>query len=70
MKKVELKVFGMSCRHCVDTVHSTLTEVEGVANVAVSLTDGHASVHAHDSTNEEGLVQAVEQAGYRAILST
>jgi copper chaperone CopZ len=69
MKKVELNVFGMSCGHCVDTVHSVLTGVEGVADVDVSLTDGRASVHAHDSADEEGLVQAIEQAGYRAVLS-
>ena len=69
MKKVELTVSGMSCAHCVETVRSALTAVDGVADVDVSLAGGHASVKAHDRANEEGLVQAVEQAGYRAVLS-
>lgn len=68
MKKVELNVSGMSCGHCVETVRSALTAVEGVADVDVSLTDGLASVRAHDGADEEGLVQAVEQAGYASSI--
>ena len=69
MKKVELNVSGMSCGHCVETVRSALTAMEGVADVDVSLADGQARVHTHDGANEDGLVQAVEQAGYQAVLS-
>ncbi len=68
MKK-QLNITGMSCGHCVEAVHSALTAMEGVTDVDVSLADGRASVQAHEGANEEGLVQAVEQAGYGAKLS-
>ena len=70
MKKIELNVSGMSCGHCVEAVRSALIAVEGVEDVDVSLVDGHSSVRAHDGADEEGLVQAVERAGYQAVLQT
>ena len=70
MKKIELNVSGMSCGHCVEAVRSALIAVEGVEDVGVSLADGNASVRAHDGADEEGVVQAVERAGYKAVLQT
>ena len=65
MKTVELDVTGMSCGHCVTTVRSALTVVEGVRSVEVSL-PGRAVVQADDTLDPETLVGAVEGAGYQA----
>lgn len=37
--KVELKVEGLSCGHCVNTVQKILSEMNGVESVKVSLPD-------------------------------
>ncbi len=66
MKTIELKVPDMSCGHCVATVQSALMVVAGVEKVDVTLEGKRAIVQAQDTVGEEKLVQAVEQAGYRA----
>jgi copper chaperone CopZ len=66
MKTIQLKVSGMTCGHCVQTVRSALTVVEGVQDVDVSLPDGRATVRADDGLEPSTLVSAVEQAGYGA----
>ena len=68
MKTVELSVPDMSCGHCVTTVMSALTVVEGVAEVDVSLEGKKATVRADDAVADGALVKAVEQAGYAASL--
>jgi copper chaperone len=68
MKTVELKVEGMSCGHCVTTVKSALTVVQGVHQVEVSLEGEKATVRADDAVADGALVEAVEQAGYAASL--
>ena len=66
MKTVQLAVTGMSCGHCVATVRSALTGVEGVHEADVSLPERRATVRADDAVQEAALVGAVEQAGYHA----
>jgi copper ion binding protein len=66
MKTIQLSVGGMSCGHCVATVESALTVVQGVHSVAVDLGAGRATVQADDAVNEKALVQAVERSGYQA----
>jgi copper chaperone CopZ len=58
MKTVELKVEGMSCGHCVATVQSALTVVQGVAEVDVSLEGKKATVRADDAVADGTLVRA------------
>ena len=65
MKTIELDVSGMSCGHCVSTVRSALTAVQGVRSVEVSL-PSRAVVRADDGVDERQLVSAVERAGYQA----
>jgi copper chaperone CopZ len=68
MKTIELNVEGMSCGHCVTTVKSALTVVQGVQQVDVSLEGKKATVRADDAVADGALVEAVEQAGYAASL--
>jgi copper chaperone CopZ len=65
MKTVELEISGMSCGHCVATVRSALTVVQGVRSADVAL-PGRAVVQADDAVDEAVLIDAVERAGYRA----
>jgi copper chaperone CopZ len=66
VKTVDLEISGMSCGHCVETVRSALTAVQGVHGADVSLPDGRATVRVDDAVEERTLVSAVERAGYRA----
>ena len=62
---IELRVTGMSCKHCVAAVTDALAAVPGVTSVeSVNLDDGGASVHG--SASVDALISAVKQAGYEA----
>ena len=58
-----LKVSGMTCSHCADTVREALLEGEGVQAVSVDLKAGRAIVTGN-GLNLEDLRQAVEAIGY------
>ena len=60
-------VEGVTCNHCVHHVSMALSEVEGVKNVKVSLTEKSALVHSEDSVQFETLKAAVEEAGYKLV---
>ena len=66
MKTIELEVTGMTCGHCVSTVRSALTVVNGVEKVDVSLGGRRAVVQADDGVDARVLIEAVEQSGYGA----
>ncbi len=64
MQETELKVGGMTCKHCVMAVTRALKGVPGVRGVEVSLEDGRAIV---SGTADPGvLIRAIEQEGYQA----
>ena len=69
MRKVELKVEGMMCMHCVAHVREALEAVPGVRNVEVSLDEGTAVLEAGMLASDEKLVAAVEAAGYKAKMA-
>ncbi len=65
MTRVELKVAGMSCGHCVARVKKALEQVDGVREAEVSLDPGHAVVHG-EGLDPALLVAAIDDAGYDA----
>lgn len=65
MQKIELKIDGMSCSHCVARVEKALAEVSGVTLVEVSLEPGAAAVTG-DGVSLDDLVAAVDRVGYTA----
>lgn len=69
LKNVKLQVAGMACRGCAENVKSALGRVAGVERVEVSLRDEDAVVLAADGVDPEGLIAAVEGAGYRATVT-
>ena len=67
MKTTRLKVEGMSCGHCRQTVEKTLLNQPGVRAATVHLDSGTAEVQ-YDETRvvPEQLIAAVGEEGYAA----
>jgi len=66
----EYLVTGMTCAHCVASVTEELSEVAGVAAVAVDLTVGGASTVTVTSTaplDETDVRAAITEAGYDLV---
>ncbi|BAG47064.1 Cu2+-exporting ATPase [Burkholderia multivorans ATCC 17616] len=63
---VELDIDGMTCASCVSRVEKALAKVPGVAHASVNLATERATVEASADVSAARLVEAVEQAGYRA----
>ena len=57
----------MMCMHCVAHVKEALSKVDGVSNVEVSLDEKNAKVTCSDSTTDQMLMDAVNNAGYTAV---
>lgn len=66
MKEVVLKVEGMSCSHCVNTVRKRLIEMLGVFDAQVNLETGEVKVLCGDDMPKEYLTKAIEEEGYSA----
>lgn len=65
MRTETLKVGGMTCGGCVNTVTEALKAVDGVKDVAVSLNPGEAKIQFDENTTApEHLRAAVQHAGY------
>ena len=67
MKEIELKIEGMSCMHCVNTVKRALSEIDGVLEVEVSLEKRTARVKLDKEVPFETLREAVQQWGYKVV---
>jgi copper chaperone len=67
MEKTTIKVSGMTCMGCVNSVKRVLTAVNGVRSVDVSLDEARATVE-YDSAvaNPAQLKSAIEGAGFTA----
>ena len=60
----ELRIEGMHCAACVNTVEKALRKVNGVEDVIINLTMGSARVMGYVSANN--LINAVLNTGYGA----
>lgn len=65
-----LKVSGMSCGHCAETVEKALRNEPGVRNATVHLDAATAEVEYEEGrTGPEQLIAAVEEVGYDAAMA-
>jgi copper chaperone len=65
MEKTILQVTGMTCGHCEKAVKNALLNIDGVAEVGVSLKDGKVEVgHDQSKASISKLKEAVEDQGY------
>lgn len=67
MKRLIIKIQGMTCEHCVRTVKNALLSVERVSDAEVSLSDGVAEVKLSGEVRREDITKAVEEWGYRVV---
>ncbi len=69
-QKISLNVKGMSCEGCVSRVKNTLTELDCVHDVEVSLSAEKAEFTCTDEkVDQKTFVQAIEALGFKAELS-
>ena len=67
---VKLKISGMHCASCAILIKDELGEVKGASNVKVDAKSGEGSVMLDtDVANVNGLLIAVEKAGYKAVVN-
>ncbi len=65
--RVELKIDGMSCQACVQSLTKKLSGVAGVSKATVDLAARKATVQHNESTaTVDDLIAAVEQLGFHA----
>ncbi|MDE2495831.1 MAG: heavy-metal-associated domain-containing protein [Alphaproteobacteria bacterium] len=66
MKSVTLRIQGMHCDGCANTIKALVEREPGVTSAAVSFDAGEARIlYDPTTTNEEHLVAMVERPGYR-----
>jgi copper chaperone CopZ len=66
MKELTLRVENMHCGACVRRVTQALEKVNGVTVDEVRI--GAARIHASDDLTETSILNAIEKAGYPAIV--
>ncbi len=70
MSKTTLKIEGMHCAACVARTEKALSKVKGVDCANVNLASEKATIEHEDSVTPDQLIQAIEKAGYQAIIDT
>ncbi len=64
--KMNLKVEGMSCQHCVMAVSNALFAIDGVENVQIQL-DAKAVFVQGENLSEKAIRDAIDEAGYDVV---
>lgn len=62
-----LKIEGMMCAHCQAHVQKALEGVEGVTQVEVSLEENEAVLTADEAVQDQMLIDAVTESGYKVL---
>ena len=65
-QRTVLEIPELSCRMCVRHVERALEGLTGVLNVDVDVRRREVTVDSDESVHREAVVQAVQEAGYRA----
>ena len=63
---IRLKITGMTCEHCAQTVKKALESVDKVKSAKVYFPQGYAEVETEGEVDIETLVEAVKRSGYGA----
>ena len=67
MKNITIKIKGMGCQNCVNAVTESLTELEGISKVNVSLEKELAEVEFDESKiNADKMIAAIKELEYEA----
>ena len=66
MKEI-LKVEGMSCNHCVNSIEKSVGELTGVATVKVDLGNNEVAVQFDNITTLAKIKETIEDQGYDLV---
>ena len=61
-------VSGMTCGNCVNHVTEEVSEVDGVANVSVTLDDGSMLIESAERIPFDAIIEAVREAGNYSVV--
>ncbi|KTT85000.1 copper chaperone CopZ [Mammaliicoccus sciuri] len=65
MYKEFIKVHGMSCGHCKQSIEKALNELDGVNSSVVNLSKGEVEINFDENkVNFNGVKEAIENQGY------
>lgn len=68
LKKINLKIGGMSCASCVQTIEKALKSREGVFSAAVNFATEKAVIEYYpDKIKKNGLIKVIENSGYTVL---
>lgn len=68
MKTITIQIEGMSCQHCVASVTSAVSELDGVSNVTVSLENKNMTADIDESkVNEQQIAAVIEEIGFDVV---
>lgn len=65
MSTTTITVEGMSCGGCANSVRAELTDIPGVVEVDVDISDGTVTIASDTPVDSAAIRAAVEEAGYR-----
>ena len=64
--KVQLKVTGMTCNHCISMVNKAVAKLQADATVTVDLANQQVDVES--ALAAEDIIAALDEAGYPAVV--
>ena len=67
MVKTSIKVAGMTCQHCVNSVTEEVSSLSGVVSVNIDLVSGNVEIESENDLLESDLEAAVQEAGYEVV---
>lgn len=70
METINLAVSGMACGACVKHVEKAINSIAGVQKVEVDLASGAVKVEGNVSQHVKEIIEALEEDGYLAQVST
>lgn len=67
MVKTSIKVAGMTCQHCVNSVTEEVSNLPGVLSVNIDLAAGNVEIESETDLVIKDLEAAVQEAGYEVV---
>ncbi len=67
MKTTQIKVSGMTCGHCVNSVTEELQTISGVTQVNVDLESGNVTIESGTELDADQIEAAIKEAGYEVV---
>lgn len=67
MVKTSIKVAGMTCQHCVNSVTEEVSGLAGVVSVNIDLASGNVEIESANELVVSDLEAAIQEAGYEVV---